>query len=312
MNRWLFLSLFCFWALAACNSKPVRVKGTLRHVKSESSSGQDEGSSKSASTDTEDPDSSLLSLKASPYAALTDVMGQDWKIDDADQPHWNEIFWDSSSDTRQYPELALYKDFTATENARCQLRMGKWKLYKESRALILKFDNGQSKTYFVQAIAMKQLELVLRKGNGDSATLKLSADAYVHKRAAEDPFHPANNQWRIKPRAQETDEQLRSRVKACVHFYALFFHDNNYRRQTEISFSGLPTCFIWYNGGIGMEAKADLDKKWINCFYSTYQAMKGYEMLASLLGKHILKWPEHPTSWISQTADVLDQMSNKL
>jgi hypothetical protein len=61
-----------------------------------------------------------------------------------------------------------------------------------------------------------------------------------------------------------------------------------------------------------MLEKDDLDKKWINCFYSDTQALKGYEMVASLLGRHKLKWPEHPTSWVKEIAEVLDQLCDKL
>ncbi|HMH21648.1 MAG TPA: hypothetical protein VK563_07725 [Puia sp.] len=312
MNRWLFLTLFCFWALAACESKRVRVRDTLRHGKSDDRSGNGEVHGQDVIPTGAELDSSLLSLKKGPWAATDDVMSQDWKLDDADQPHWNEVFWDSSSDTRQYPELALFRDYSVTENARCRMRTGKWKLYKESRALILRFGDGFSRIYFIKGIAMKQMELIWRKTPNDSVLIKLSADAAIHKRSAEDPYHPVNNDWRIKPKASETDEQLRLRLKQCVHFYALFFHDNNQRQLTEISFSGLPTCFVWYNGGIGMEARADLDKKWIDCFYSTFQALKAYEMLSSILRKHDLKWPEHPTSWVKQTAEVLDQLCDKL
>jgi hypothetical protein len=316
MNRLLYPSLFCFMGLLACGSRhkhPVRPTVQSGHetesVDSAVAKGDVHGRDIIASG--VGPDSSLLSLKATAFAALSDVLSQDWKFDDADKSHWNEIFWDSVKDKRQFPELALFRDHTVTENARCRLRMGKWAINKDTRELILRFGHGATRTYFVRDIAMKQMALTWRRPS-DAVELTLSAEALVHKRPEEDPFYPGNNQWRIRPSVAETDEQLRARVRECVHFYALFFRDIYQRGETEISYSGLPNCFIWYNGGIGMQAKEDLGDKWMNCFYSSYQALKAYEMVASILGRHQLKWAEHPASWVKEIADVLDQIAEKL
>jgi hypothetical protein len=311
MNRLLYLSLFCFLGLYACGSGHSRHIRRVDSTLSTDSAGQGEVHGEEVIASSGPLDNSLRSLKAKPYAPLFDVISQDWKIDDADKAHWNEIFWDTVSDKRQFPELALFSDFTVTENARCRMRTGKWAVNKDTRELVLHFDHGQSRTYMVRDIAMKQMELIWRRPD-DSVVMTLSAEAVVHKRRGDDPFYPSNNQWRVKPAAPETDEQLHLRVKQCVHFYALFFHDNYQRGETQISYSGLPNCFNWYNGGIGMLSKEDLNQKWIDCFYSTYQALKAYEMIASLLGKHKLKWPDHPTSWVKEIADVLDQMSDLL
>ena len=142
--------------------------------------------------------------------------------------------------------------------------------------------------------------------------LYFSSDGIVHKRPEEDPFHPSNNRWRIKPSSSETDKQILDRVKQCIHFYALFFQDNHQRQETDISFIGLPNCFVWYNGGIGLPMEVELDNKWIDCFYSKKEALKGYQMLKTLIEKHVLVWPEHPTSWIKETAEMLDQMHDKM
>ncbi len=258
-----------------------------------------------------DLDTAMISLRATRSVALIDVLGQVWKVDDADRPHWNELFWDSSENVRRYPELALFKDFSLTENARYNIKMGDWQLSKEKKELQIHFSDGTRKTYSVRQIALKQMMLDCDRGL-DRVSLTLSADALVHKQPMEDPFHPANNQWRIKPRAPETEEQVRTRLKGYVHFYSLFFHDNRLRQSKDISFSGLPACLVWYNGGIGMPEKKELDDRWVGCFYSEEQAMKGYEILAAILEKHDLKWPEHPTSWIKQIYEVLDQIYDKL
>jgi hypothetical protein len=312
MNKMIFPALFCFLCFSAC-----------RHGGSRHRTRAQEGSNKELKSavvkgEIMDLDTSLLSLKRSRAVALADVVSQLWKFEDADKPHWNELFWDSVTDKRQYPELALFPDHSVTANARCSLQIGQWRLNKDTRDLRLQFKDGTSRSYTIREIALKQMELTWNKneapakGTSSPIFIKLSAEAIVHKRASEDPFYPANNQWRIKPAASETHEQIRLRLKNCVHFYSLFFLDNHQRQETDISFIGLPSCFVWYNGGIGMQAKPELDKKWIDCFYSGDQAFTAYEMVASVLGQHVLKWPEHPTSWVEQTGQVLGQLADRL
>jgi hypothetical protein len=208
------------------------------------------------------PNQSLLNLKSFPKVSVEQVLSQDWKFDDADQPHWNEIFWDSAQDKRQFPELALFPDHTFTENVRARLRMGKWKLNKQTRELALHFEDGRSKAYLIGDLAMKQMGLNWKRGTG-MANIRVSATAIVHRLPGEDPFYPANNRWRLKPRTPEPDEQIRRRLKGFVHFFALFFRDNYLRRDSDISYVGLPCCFNWYNGGIGMQAKPEVDSRWV-------------------------------------------------
>jgi hypothetical protein len=259
---------------------------------------------------TTDLDTSMMALKTFQTLSLEDAISQVWKFDDADKTHWNKIFWDTVTDTRQYPELALFQDHSALLNPRCGLKTGTWNLDKENGEMSLLWKDGSADLFIVRQRALRQMELAWHRG-GDLALVRLKSDAIVHKHAEEDPYHPSNVTWMISPEAKETHDQLRHRIKACVHWYALFFMDNHNRQETEISFSGLPSCFEWYNGGIGMQSKSGLDKKWLACFYSEDQAYAAYDIIAGEIGKHELKWPEHPTSWVKQTGEVLQQLTNK-
>jgi hypothetical protein len=329
MNRVYFLFLFCFLGALACRHKkagekdgdslaPIEAQGqkdSVAGVYLRDSAGN--GNSAALGTGahalgSDVPDTSILALKSFTKVSFEDVLSQVWKMDDADQPHWNQLFWDSGTNTRKFPEIALFRDLAVTENARCGIQMGRWHLNKNTRELVLRFANGLSKTYIIRNITVKQMELVWKRGANDEADIILKAGAMAHKRPREDPFYPSNNQWRIKPRVTETHEQIRLRVKGFVHFFAQFYWDSYRRQEMDISYSGLPCCFEWYDGGIGMQSRSDLDKRWMDCFYSDDEAFKGYDMLADILQRHELKWPEHPSSWVQQTAQVLDQMEEKL
>jgi hypothetical protein len=298
--------LFWFCALSGCQGR----HGIHNSSKDHGTSGQQ--GAKDDPADITDLDTSMLSLTAGPRISINDLLSQDWNFEDVDPPHWNEYFWDSSADARIYPGIALFKDQSVTVNARSRIQMGKWALNKESRELSMQFSDGSSITYIIRQVSVRRMELIRSKGFFDIAKIKLSAGAIVHKRAEEDPFYSSNNWWRIRPGTSETPEQIRRRIKNCVHFFALYFLDNHHRQETDISFIGFPSCFIWYNGGIGIEKEADLEKKWKDCFYSETQAMEGYRLLEDILQSHTLKWPDHPTSWIQQTGEVLQQMADKL
>ncbi|HVM89310.1 MAG TPA: hypothetical protein VMT76_14065 [Puia sp.] len=255
--------------------------------------------------------SAILSLKSLSAAPLHEALSQLWKMDDADQKYWNYLMWDSAEDKRKYPELALYKDFNVTENARCRIRMGKWKVDQKRRELLISFSDGTQEKYVIEKLSLQKM-VVSKKIEGTDVEITFIADGLLQKNVENDPFYPDNNLWRIKPTHSETDEQILTRLKQCVHFYSLFFADNHQRAATEISFSGLPNCFEWYNGGIGVPQEPDLDKRWIDCFYSDKEALRGYHLLRTLIEKHVLVWPQHPASWIEETHEILDQVYDKL
>ena len=302
MNKPL-LFLYCLAAAASC-------RNTGAHPKSKVTIDTITAGKMAAVPATIEPDTSMVALKTFQTLSLDDAISQLWIFEDADKTHWNKIFWDTVTDTRQYPELALFRDHSALLNPRCGLKIGTWNLDKENGEMSLLWKDGSADLFIVRQRALRQMELAWHRG-GDLALVRLKSDAIVHKHAVEDPYYPSNVKWMIRPAAKETREQLRHRIKDCVHWYALFFMDNHNRQETEISFSGLPSCFEWYNGGIGMQSKSGLDKKWIACFHSEDQAYTAYDIIAGELGKHELKWPEHPTSWVKQTGEVLHQLADK-
>lgn len=305
MNKRLLHYLFCLAVLSSCRNRasPSRVTS-----KEDSIVATNDNPAKTTVTGL---DSSMVALNTFHTLSLEDAISQVWEFEDADKTHWNKIFWDSVTDTRQFPELALFTDHSAVLNPRCDLKMGTWNLDKENGEMSLQWKDGSADLFIVRQRALRQMELAWHRG-GDLALVRLKSDAIVHRRLLEDPYYPSNNRWRVRPATKETHEQLRRRVKECVHWYALFFTDNHRRQATDISFSGLPSCFEWYNGGIGMQSRSGLDKKWIGCFYSEDQAYTAYGMIADELAKHELKWPEHPTSWVKQTGEVLQQLTEKL
>ncbi len=82
-------------------------------------------------------------------------------------------------------------------------------------------------------------------------------------------------------------------------------------KSTEIDYTGLPSCFKWYEGGIFVQNEKKLDKKWIDCFYSKQQALQARETMENALSKKY-DWDTTERNWIKQLVPVLKQLHDKL
>jgi len=256
-------------------------------------------------------DSAIFALESSRVLAIEEMLSQNWNMEDADQKHWNQNFWDSVYNKRKFPSLVLFRDHLVSENPRCFLQMGYWKLDKRKGQLILRFNEGNEQTFTLVELSLHTMVLRQTLGDGEQ-TLTFSSDGLVYRNPGSDPYYPDNNRWRVKPSRSEKESAVRARTKAYVHFYSLFYRDNYLRQQSEISYIGLPCSFEWFNGGIGLPNTLDLDKKWIGCYYSQNEALEAYDMLKKIIESRQLDWTKHKGSWVLQTQNVLDQIHDRL
>ncbi|HVU58260.1 MAG TPA: hypothetical protein VHD83_24535, partial [Puia sp.] len=242
MNKLLLHYLFLLMVLSGCHHA-----SSSAHKDGSDTVSLPEVNTKTVSENTiSDLDSSMVSLKAFQSLSLEGALSQTWEFEDADKAHWNAIFWDSATDARQYPEMALFPDHSALLNPRCGLKIGTWTLDKENGEMSLQWKDGSADLFIVRQRALRQMELAWHR-RGDMALVRLKSDAIVHKDMTTDPYYPANNKWRIRPTSPETHDQLRQRIKECIHWYSLFFLDNHLRQKTDITYIGFPSCFEWYN-----------------------------------------------------------------
>ncbi|HKP32703.1 MAG TPA: hypothetical protein VJT83_08245 [Chitinophagaceae bacterium] len=165
--------------------------------------------------------------------------------------------------------IMLFKDSSVLFNPRNVMKMGKWKLGQNGDKLLLQlnFDDGSTREYVIVDRGNDRLTLVWQK-DGRNLSMHLTSDAKVHANIFNDPFHPSNNKWRVRPSKPETDSAIHERVKQCVRFYALYLRDNIKKNRSTINFSGLPSCFRWYSGGLGLLDEDSLPYEWDQCFYS--------------------------------------------
>lgn len=238
---------------------------------------------------------------------------QHWEVSKTEGATSRELLIDANGDDFT-PGIDIFSDSTYLLNPRGPMSMGTWRIAKEgsTRLLVLTRLEGKPLTWKINELSSQALRLSLVDEEARTLYLNLSADGQVHQNKLNDPFHPANNQWRIPPAAAEDDSAIAARAKGIVKFYALFYRDNILRQKDKINFAGLPNIFNWYSRGIGMPDWEDILGSYVDCFYNKEQAEKGYQVLRRLIIDHEFKWPKGAPDWRMETHSVLEQMYHKM
>lgn len=233
---------------------------------------------------------------------------QYWEVTDAGNPTFRDVYDQQTDGIYNYPGIIFMTDSTFLENPRSAMRYGKFVL--KGKVINAQFDDGKKAVYTIRD--MQGINMVLRRVEKDHTTiLNLKGAQTFWPDAALNPFNKINSKWRIKPTKVESSEVLRERLKECVQFYEYFFNGHAESHSSEINFLGLPSCFKWYQGGIYVQGPKNLDKKWINCFYSEAQALEARQMMEAALSKKY-DWDTTQKDWIKQTVPVLKQIHDKM
>lgn len=206
----------------------------------------------------------------------------------------------------------FFRDGSMIKNPRGELSMGKWDLDTTQKPIVvnIQLNNGEKEKFFIAYLMPYRLVLADRK-EGRKLLTEMSSEAFRHLDDEQDPFYKKNIAWRIKPSSPESTEEIKQRLKACLHFFTLFYDRHIFSEQSTINFGGLPSCFRWYSGGIYLQKKEVLSRQWIRCFYNEEQAMKAYAMADELLSKKY-NWPKNEPNWLGKNVAVLRQMEAKL
>lgn len=258
-------------------------------------------------------DTGIIRIDALPEKDIEKVLSQHWYLDDVSDASDDKLVWVNGNESRLFPEIILFEDSTAMVDPRVKMRTGKWnrELLNKINTLTISFDKGRKQEYRIRELSASMLKISWRDGK-DSFWIRFHSDAIAHQNIMNDPFHPVNNKWRIKPAKKESDLQIHDRVKDCVRFYALYYRDAIKRKKKEILFSGLPDIFVWYNRGIGLPDRKLVEDSWIACFYNKEQALKGYDLLHKLIVDEEYTWPKGSPGWIYDTHSVLEQMYKRI
>ena len=166
---------------------------------------------------------------------IADVLCQRWQMEE------NE---DEVPDiTKGMPlDIIMFKDSSFVDDPMEDMRMGKWRLTVRDKimVLVLHYNDGSESDFRIKDISSK--ELILLKPI-TTLGFEYTSTGMMHVNMKNDPFHPSNNQWRIRPAMKESKEEINHRVKECVRFFALYYRDHIKRDADKIVFLGLPDIF---------------------------------------------------------------------
>jgi hypothetical protein len=302
--RFLFVILF-IWACNSSTQVPAK--------KNKHASKKDAGNFVFRERLVQGSDTAILDVHDLGVTDLDMVLSQRWQLSDVSDASDDRLVWVNGNEKRLFPELILFSDFNAVVDPRIEMKTGKWKrkLHDKTHTIYFTYGNGKTKTYRIRELSATNLKLSWKDG-ADSFWINFHSDGKIHQNVINDPFYPANNTWRIKPRKKETDAQVFERVKGCVRFYALYYRDAIKRQKKEITWLGLPEIFEWYNQAIGLPEKKLVEDSWIKCFYNKEQALQGYDILHKLIVDYEYDWPANTPGWEFQTQSVLEQMYFKM
>jgi hypothetical protein len=256
-------------------------------------------------------DTGMIAFGTFRRSNIADILCQRWQMQN-DDDIVASVTRDPEIGASDIEDVVLFKDSSVVLDPMGKIKLGRWQIWVQDnvKSLILSFPDQNEKQYIIENLSTKRL--VLGMGKIRDLTFDLSARGMVHQNMYNDPFHPINNQWRIKPDSKETDSAIHMRLKNCLLFFSLYYRDHIKRKAETVSFEGLPRVFSWYNRGIGLPDKQGLDESFIECFYNEEQALKGYSILRKLIVDYEFHWHSGAPGWIYETHSVLEQMYHKL
>ena len=262
-----------------------------------------------------DKEANIADKKTAATAKLTDIstsrdvktlLAQSWENkDDAQEA---ALSGGSTEFDMPYRGFAFSSDGSLVQNARDDIRFGKWGVDDAGKKITITYADGKKAQYTIAAIDAKNMVLM---NAADKKKTEYKADGKIEKNILDDPFYTANNQWRIKPAKPETDEAVKQRLQDCLNFYTRFLNDNVAKGGNVVSFIGFPSIFVWYKGAISVIGEDKMEQKWINCFYNKEQAAKARAMVENIITKKY-KWDKTETSWVKQDADGIKQIADTL
>jgi len=248
-------------------------------------------------------------------ASLTDIstskdlktlLAQNWENkDDAQEA---ALSGGSGAFEMPYRGFCFFSDGTIVQNPRDDIRFGKWSVDDAGKLVTITYTDGTKAQYTIEKITAKDMVLA---NKADKKNIEYGANGKVQKDITNDPFYGANNQWRIKPAKPETDEAIKKRLQQALDFYGKFLDYNVAMGVKTVTFSGIPSIFIWYKGGVAVGPKEKVEQEWINCFYNREQALKSRDMIENIIGKKY-KWDKNEPNWVKQDADGVRQIADTL
>jgi hypothetical protein len=129
-----------------------------------------------------------------------------------------------------------------------------------------------------------KLQLIIAV-TSQQVNLKFLKEAKPMEDFKSDPFYPANNTWRIKPKQAEDKLAITKRMKNYIKHMALILKAAKERKQDVVMFGFTLGPVKIYDGGIGIHPYGIIPERWRNSFYDEADAATAYRIFEDYLSK---------------------------
>ncbi len=164
---------------------------------------------------------------------------------------------------------------------------GKW--YFKNQHLILVNRKKQILELMVHKIGQKELVCTDKMKR---TVYRFEGHPNVFSSAAQNPFVPQNNQWRIKAGQKETDAELRGRMKNHFRFWEHYFAWALENKIAYLDVRSTPSLLKMYGNGFELQYYEYLLPEWKNNFYDTADCRTAYENLYYKMYEKNIQWPD--------------------
>lgn len=184
---------------------------------------------------------------------------------------------------------------------------GKW-TEEEDGAIRLKSANGKITdfTISIQELPKGRQQLTLGQP-GNATTLQLLQEAKPLANATQDPFHPVNNQWRIKAQHQETDQEISKRMANYIKHFATILKAATTRKQEVVYFDFSLGPVKVYNSGIGIHSYSLMPASWKAPFYNEADALTAYQVYSKILSASSYRGA-NSGNWMEDDYNILQSL----
>lgn len=178
---------------------------------------------------------------------------------------------------------AFFNDGTYGKTQASVYETGKWEYLPKEKQIMLQ-ANGQSPLFFEITAWNKDKKQLSLQEKDKSIVLNFGLIPRL-KDELTDPFHPQNNQWRIKATGTESVEQIKKRLKNLIQHYIYLLEASEERDENVINFGQSVSFIQIYSGGIGIKENGVTDPAWKNIFTTPENEIMMNVMFVDLLQK---------------------------
>jgi hypothetical protein len=255
----------------------------------------------------------LLTLSAcASFAKRDETLEGSWQLQDINNTSQKSSFENEAAMMKTVSDgslLSLFPDKTFTEiSGNGTYFHGEWEKYASDK---ISFHSAKGKEFLA-------LKWKPNLNHPSQLVFKSKAVELIYSKAAsrlenylDDPYHIANNLWRMKPVKAESNEAIKSRLANYFKHFALILKAAKERKDNVVYFGFSSGPIQIYSGAIGILPYDKVSKDWKNTFHNEADAATAYLIFKNLLAKSNYKGSS-AGNWVEDDYNIVLSLYNTL